>query len=110
MDIYDGKDRSRLFVNRVGEEQLQVRSGLHRAMCLSWRLTKLGRDHQELATGKLWISNDKNRIPLLLTSHPVVGTIRLELVQAQLGNKRRSSANAGVPTHTFAGFRDARTQ
>jgi hypothetical protein len=110
VDIYDGKDRSRLFVNRVREEQVQLKTGFHRAVCLSWRLAKLGRGQQELATGKLWISNDKNRIPLLLTSSPVVGTIRLELVQAQVGGQQPSAADDGLAAHTFAGFRDAPTQ
>ncbi len=110
VDIYDGKDRSRLFVNRVGEEQVQVKTGLHSAVCLSWRLAKLGHGMQELATGKLWISNDRNRVPLLLTSSPVVGTIRLELVQAQLGGHRADASAEGLAPHTFAGFRDARSR
>jgi hypothetical protein len=30
------------------------------------------------------VSNDQNRIPLVLTSSPIFGKIRFELVQAQL--------------------------
>jgi len=83
VDIYDGKDRSRLFVNFMCSEPVKVRTGVHPAVRLSLRLVKLSGDKEELARGQLWISDDKHRIPLLLTSSPVVGTLRFELVQAQ---------------------------
>jgi Protein of unknown function (DUF3108) len=84
VDIYDGKDRSRLFVNPAGLEHVTVKTGSHAAYCLNLRLVKLGGDKKEVGSGKLWISNDQHRIPLLLTSSPILGTIRFELVQAQL--------------------------
>jgi hypothetical protein len=85
VDIYDGKDRSRLFVNYVGIEPVKVKTGVHSAISLNLKLVKLsGGDKGEIATAKLWISNDKNRIPLLMTSSPLVGTVRFELVEAQL--------------------------
>ncbi|MBI4964912.1 MAG: DUF3108 domain-containing protein [Desulfomonile tiedjei] len=84
VDIYDGKDRSRLLVNPAGNQHVKVKTGMHQAVCLDLRLVKLTGDKKEVATGKLWISNDEHRIPLLLTSSPIVGTIRFELVQAQL--------------------------
>jgi hypothetical protein len=84
VDIYDGKDRSRLLVTPVGMESVKVKSGVHQAFCCALRLVKLSGDRKEIATGRLWISSDENRIPLLLTSNPLVGTIRFELVQAQL--------------------------
>jgi hypothetical protein len=84
VDIYDGKDRSRLFVQPVGTELVNLRTGSHPAMCFALRLVKLSGDKKEIATGQLWMSNDQNRIPLLLTSSPVIGNIRFELVQAQL--------------------------
>ncbi len=84
VDIYDGKDRSRLFVNLAGSEQIKVKAGAHQALRLNLRLQKIGGDKKEIATGKLWISNDQYRLPLLLTSSPLVGTIRFELVHAQL--------------------------
>jgi hypothetical protein len=84
VDIFDGKDRSRLFVHPAGCEHIRTKAGLHRALILNLRLVKLGGDKKEIAKGRLWISDDQHRIPLLLTSSPIVGTIRLELVQAQL--------------------------
>lgn len=84
VDIYDGKDRARLLVNPAGSEHLKIKAGMHPAVCLNLRLVKLTGDKKELGTGKLWISNDQHRIPLLLTSSPIVGTIRFELVQSQL--------------------------
>jgi len=85
VDIYDGKDRSRLLVSFAGMESVKVKTGVHAAVCLDLKLVKLsGGDKGQLATGKLWISNDRHRIPLLLTSSPIVGTVRLELVEAQL--------------------------
>lgn len=84
VDIYDGKDRSRLFVNPAGAGYVTVKTGCHSAYCLDLRLVKLGGDSKELAKGRLWLSNDQNRIPLLLTSSPILGTIRFEIVQALL--------------------------
>ncbi len=84
VDIYDGKDKARLFVTPAGTGKVRIRTGLHTAVHLRLRLAKLTGDKKEIATGQLWISNDKHRIPLLLTSSPGVGEIRFELVQAQL--------------------------
>jgi hypothetical protein len=84
VDIYDGKDRSRLYVDPLGTERIQVKAGIHSAVRLDLKLVKLVKERQEIGKGKLWISNDSNRIPLLLTSSPIVGTIRFELVNAQL--------------------------
>lgn len=83
VDIYDGKDRARLFVDPAGLEQVKIKTGMHPAFCSNLRLVRLTGDKSEVATGKLWISNDQYRIPLLLTSS-LIGTIRFELVQAQL--------------------------
>ena len=84
VDIYDGKDRSRLYVDPAGIEHIQVKAGVHAAVRLHLKLVKLGNERQEIGKGQLWISNDSNRIPLLLTSSPVLGTIRFELIHAQL--------------------------
>ncbi len=84
VDIYDGKDRARLYVDPVATERIQVKAGTHSALRLHLRLVRLGNEGQELGKGKLWISNDSKRIPLLLTSSPILGTIRFELIHAQL--------------------------
>jgi len=84
VDIFDGKDKARLYVYPAGDENVRTKVGSHKALCLHLKLVKLGGDKRELATGKLWISDDPHRLPLLLTSSPILGTIRFELVQAQL--------------------------
>ena len=84
VDIYDGKDRARLYVDPVGTERIQVKAGVHPAVRLHLKLVKLGKENEEIGNGKLWISDDSKRIPLLLTSSPIVGTIRFELIHAQL--------------------------
>jgi hypothetical protein len=84
IDVFDGRDKSRLFVSPAGYEVLQTKAGRHQAMCLALKLVKLGGDQREIGTAKLWISNDQHRIPLLLVSSPLVGSIRFELVQAHL--------------------------
>jgi hypothetical protein len=84
VNIYDGKDKARLEVAQVGTEPLQLRTGVHPAICLTLRLQKLSGDKSEIGTGKLWISDDRYRIPLLLTASPIVGTIRCELVDSKL--------------------------
>ncbi len=84
VDIYDGKDKARLFVYPEGPETVNVKAGSLSAVRMALRLERLGREPKEIAKGKLWISNDENRIPLLLTSSPIVGTIRFELVHAQM--------------------------
>lgn len=87
VDIYDGKDRVRLFVNPIGKEQIHVPAGTFPALKLNIRLVKLSGDKEEVAKARLWISDDKRRIPLLLTSSPVVGTIRFELVAVESSPK-----------------------
>lgn len=84
VDIYDGKDKARLFVHQLRREHIQLRTGVYPAICLNLRLQKLSGDKSEIGTGKLWISDDHHRIPLLLTSSPLVGTIRCELIDAKL--------------------------
>lgn len=84
VDIYDGKDKARLHVYPEGAEMVSVKAGKQEALRMNLRLERLGRETSEIAKGKLWISNDENRIPLLLTSSPIVGKIRFELVQAQM--------------------------
>ncbi len=84
VDIFDGKDKSRLFVSYAGNENLTLQSGQHAAVCLNLKLTKLTGDKKEIGTGKLWVSDDPHRVPLCLTSSPVVGTIKFESVHAQL--------------------------
>lgn len=84
VDIFDGKDKSRLFVSYSGNDRLKLQTGYHPAVCLNLRLTKLTGDRKEIGTGKLWISDDPHRVPLCLTSSPLVGTIKFELVHAQL--------------------------
>lgn len=83
VDIYDGKARSRLFVTPGGSETVRVKCGFYPAIRLNLRLLRLTGEKKEVATGCLWISNDRYRMPLLLTSSPVVGTVRFELVQVQ---------------------------
>ncbi len=82
VDIYDGKDRARLFVTPEGRERVQVKGGVFDAAKLGLRLVRI-RNDKELGTGHLWISDDSRRIPLLLTSSPFVGTVRFELVKVE---------------------------
>ncbi len=84
VDIFDGKDKARLYVSPNGSEQISIKSGNHEALRLDLRLVKLHADQKEIAKGKLWVSNDQRRIPLLLTSSPILGSIRFELIHAQL--------------------------
>ncbi len=84
VDIYDGKDRARLFVNPAGHETITIKAGSHQAFRLNLRLVKLTGDKKELGKGKLWISSDARRVPLLLTSDPVVGQVRFELVHNRM--------------------------
>jgi hypothetical protein len=46
-------------------------------------LVRLTGNKEEIGAATLWISDDAFRIPLLLTSSPIVGTVRFELVQVQ---------------------------
>jgi Protein of unknown function (DUF3108) len=83
VDIYDGKARSRLFVSAGAVEPVAVKCGLYHGIGLEFRLLKLTGDKEELIAGKVWISNDIHRVPLLLTSSHQVGTVRLELLQVE---------------------------
>ena len=85
VDIYDGKARCRLLVTPVGNGPgpLTVKGGSYTAQGVDLKLVKLTGDKEELAKARLWFSCDRERIPLLLTSSPVVGSVRFELVQVQ---------------------------
>ena len=83
VDMYDGKDRARLYVQYVGKGPLSVKGGQFQAVALDLRVVKLSGEKEEVGKGKLWLSDDRYRIPLLLTSSPLVGTVRFELVQVQ---------------------------
>lgn len=83
VDIYDGKDKARIFVQFAGKGPLQVKGGSFPSVALDLRVVKLTGDKKEVAKGRLWLSDDPYRVPLLLTSSPLVGTIRFELVNVQ---------------------------
>ena len=83
VDIYDGKARCRLFVSAGAAEPVTVKCGLYYGIGLQFRLVKLTGDKEELFAGKVWISDDAHRVPLMLTSSHQVGTVRLELVQIE---------------------------
>lgn len=83
VDIYDGKDKARLFVNPAAKGPLKIKAGAFNALGLDLRLVKLTGDKEEVAKARLWISDDKIRAPLLLQSYPLVGEVRFELVSME---------------------------
>jgi len=83
VDIYDGKASARLFVSAGAVEPLAVKCGSYYGIGLQFRLVKLTGDKEELFAGKIWISDDAHRVPLMLTSRHQVGTVQLELVQVE---------------------------
>jgi hypothetical protein len=83
VDIYDGKARARLFVSPGTPQIVAVKCGSYQGIALQLRLVKLTGDREQLAKGKVWISDDDHRIPLLLTWSHLVGTVRFELVQVE---------------------------
>jgi hypothetical protein len=87
VDIYDGKDKARLFVNHAAKGPLKVKGGGFKALGLDLRLVKLTGDKEEVAKARLWVSDDERRIPLLLQSHPIVGEVRFELVKIDTAQK-----------------------
>jgi hypothetical protein len=48
---------------------------------LDLRLVRLTGDKGEVGKGRIWISCDRRRIPLLFIASHVLGTIRVEMVQ-----------------------------
>jgi hypothetical protein len=91
INIYDGKDRARLVASPVGVGPLRVKGGTFRSSRWNFRVLKLTGDKREVAKGQLWVSDDTDKIPLLLTSRPVVGKVRFELVRVL---KQRHAASA----------------
>ena len=84
VDIYDGKGRSRLFVSAGTVELLHVKGATCPAVKLRLRLLRLtGGDKGDTTSATVWISNDRYRVPLLLTASHLVGTVRFELVKVQ---------------------------
>jgi hypothetical protein len=91
INIYDGKDRAKLIATPAGSGSVQVKGGRFRSSKWHFRVLRITGDRREVAKGYLWVSDDSDKIPLLLTSRPVVGTIRFELVRVQ---KQRYEASA----------------
>ena len=91
INIYDGKDRAKLVASPVSVGPLRVRGGTFHASKWNFRVLKLTGDKREVVKGQLWVSDDCDKIPLLLTSQPVVGKVRFELVRVQ---KQRQAASA----------------
>jgi hypothetical protein len=60
-----------------------VKAGGFNAVRLNLKLVKLSGERQEIGRASLWISDDDSRMPLLLTSSHMVGTVRFELVQVE---------------------------
>lgn len=85
VDVYDGKDRARIYVRPCSSARgpLRLKCGMFDAVGIDLELVKLGREKQKIGNGRLWLSNDHDRIPLLLTSSHMLGSIRFELVQVQ---------------------------
>ena len=82
--IYDGRARCRLTADPVSTEHLVVKGGAFNAIKWNITIVKLTGKKEQLATGKLWVSDDNNRIPILLVSNVSVGTVRVELVRVKL--------------------------
>jgi hypothetical protein len=83
VDVYDGKARARLFVSAGASEPVTVRGGAFQSIRLDLKLVKLTGDKENLGAATIWISNDNHRVPILLTSSHVVGTVRFELVNIE---------------------------
>ncbi len=83
VDIFDGKDRARLYVTPGGSQNVHVKAGGFNAVRLNLKLVKLSGEREEIGRASLWISDDDSRMPLLLTSSHMVGTVRFELVQVE---------------------------
>ncbi|MFC1834703.1 DUF3108 domain-containing protein [Thermodesulfobacteriota bacterium] len=83
VDIFDGKDKARLFIRPAARGQLTVKGGSFPAVGLDVRLVKLTGDKKEIGKGRLWLSNDRYRIPLLLISSALIGKVRFELVKVE---------------------------
>ena len=90
INIYDGKDRAKLVLTPAGTGSLHVKGGTFRSSKWHFRVLKITGDKREVAKGYLWVSDDSDKIPLLLTSRPVVGTVRFELVGVQ--NQRHEAS------------------
>lgn len=83
VDIYDGKDKARLHVEPAATGPVSVKGGSYPAVGLDVKLTKLTGDKKEIGKGRLWLSDDKHRVPLLLISSAIVGKVRFELVKVE---------------------------
>ena len=84
INIYAGRARCRLTAVPVSKERLVVRGGAFNSTKWNMTIVKLTGKKEQVATGNLWVSNDNNRIPILLISNVSVGTVRIELVKVKL--------------------------
>lgn len=88
VDVFDGKDRARLFSTYLRKGPVNVRAGSFDAVGLQLRLRKLTGSKEEIGKAQLWVSDDAHRVPILLTASHLVGTIKLELVRMKKKPRR----------------------
>ena len=88
MDIYGGKKLYRLTVKIVRKERIKVKAGVFSTVVVEPLLQAAGLFQHE-GRIRVWLTDDRLHLPVLMKSKVVVGSITAELEDYRLGKIRR---------------------
>jgi hypothetical protein len=88
MDVYGGKKLYRLTVRILKKERIKVKAGVFSTIVVEPLLQAAGLFQQE-GRVRVWLTDDRVHLPVLMKSKMVVGSIVAELEDYRLGRIRR---------------------
>ena len=89
--VYPGTNAYLATITVLGREKISVRAGTYNAVKLDLQLSRIGKDldlepHRKFRRATIWVSDDANRILLLIEAQIFVGTVFAELQSVSFGN------------------------
>jgi len=88
LDVYGGKHLYRLTVRILRKERIKVKAGVFSTIVVEPLLQAAGLFHQE-GRVRVWLTDDRVHLPVLMKSKVMVGSIVAELEDYRLGQIRR---------------------
>ena len=99
-NVFGGRSRYLLELEVEGKEKIELDSGKHEAFKLVPRITNVTKDGYagRVREATVWVSADEKRTPLLLASKVFIGTVYIELVAEQEGDRLPDVAPDASPS------------
>jgi hypothetical protein len=89
--VYPGTNAYLATITMLGRDKISVRAGTYNAIKLDLQLSRVGKHldlepHRKFRRAKIWVSDDANRILLLIEAQIFVGTVFAELQSVSFSN------------------------